>query len=125
MSDKVKELQEGVEWVRPISWTQEDEDARLDRLAQRKEELAAKAAEGSRQAALRILNERRRLWYEMQPADVQRRILLRRAARKLSLEHKKHRRQMIHLAGFLNWSQTAQVQWLATAITHFLKQVVD
>ena len=59
----------------------------------------------------------------LQPADVQRRILLRRAARKVSLENKQHRRQMIHVAGFLNWPQTAQVQWLATAITHFLKQV--
>ena len=38
----------------------------MDRLALRKEELAAKAAEGSRQAALRILHERRKLWFEMQ-----------------------------------------------------------
>ena len=38
----------------------------MDKLALRKEELAAKAAEGSRQAALRILNERRKLWFEMQ-----------------------------------------------------------
>ena len=54
LSDKVKEMQEGVEWSRPMLWTQEDEDARLDRLAQRKEELAAKAAEGTGQAAMQI-----------------------------------------------------------------------
>ena len=40
-------MQEGVEWLRPMLWTQDDEDNRLEQLAQRKEELAAKAAEGT------------------------------------------------------------------------------
>ena len=56
------------------------------------------------------------LWFELQPAKVQRRLLKQKKGREIAAINAQERKRLIHLASFHRWEADDQKRWLQIAI---------
>jgi hypothetical protein len=75
----------------------------MRQIALRRSQLESVLLEGQMNVGKRLLRERRKLWFDLQPPHIQRRILKRREYRKVTDANRHRRRFHIHEAAFHWW----------------------
>jgi hypothetical protein len=96
-------LEEGLHWIRPIYWTEEDQQKRDEAIAIRRKYLEKLLIKSQKAIAKRLLKEKKKLWFDLQPLNVQQRILKSRAYRQVSRANRRYRAYHIKQAAFHWW----------------------
>ena len=93
--EKLKNQEENTKFVKQSFWTAKEEMKMIAREEKRAEKSAANVVFGLQMAEKRNTIEKYRNWFEVQPENIKRRILHKRAARKQTLINKEARRKGI------------------------------
>ena len=93
--EKLKNQEENTKFVKQSYWTSKEEKKMIEREQKKSERSAANVVFGLQMAEKRNTIEKYRNWFEVQPENVKRRILHKRAARKQTLINKEVRRKGI------------------------------
>lgn len=96
----------------PPFWTKEDEEARVKEAAERLVIDVQVGKNAQQTACARVNEERKKLWFELQPKKIQEKILRQKKAAELAEANKKARNLLVHRAGFHCWEEKDQSKWL-------------
>lgn len=118
---KLNDLDESTKFVKQSYWTAKEEKKMLDKERIKAEKSAANVIHGLAMAEKRNTIERYRTWFEVQPENVKRRILHKRAAKKQSIINKETRRKGVYQSLFHWWTENDTSFWIRDALTVCMK----
>lgn len=99
--EKLKTYEESTKFVKQTFWTAKEEKKMMKKEVMKAERSAANVVFGLQMAEKRNTIEKYRTWFDIQPENVKRRILHKRAARKQTLINQEARRKGILLNLFM------------------------
>lgn len=105
-----------------VVWTDRDERKFREKEAMRHAELENKALIGRDISRARVMAHKKQIWFDMLPEEMQRKIIHKRKARKLSRKHSVERMRLIHYAGFHRWRRSELRRWIVEGITAVVKK---
>ena len=123
--EKLKNQKENTKYVKQSFWTLKEEKKMIEREQKRSQRSANNVIYGLHMAEKRNTIEKYRNWFEIQPDNVKRRILHKRAARKQTLINKDNRRKGIYQSLFHWWGDSDTCFWIQDALTVCMKDAQD